>query len=313
MLISDLLPADSPRSDREDLEHIRVMAEAGNTLPPIIVHRPTMRVVDGMHRLRAARLRGEDKIAVRFFDGDERDAFVLAVKLNVAHGLPLSAADRAAAARRIIRSHPDWSDRAIAAVAGLSDKTIKEIRTAAGGEAMKAVVRVGRDGRRRPVDSALGRVTASEWIEKRPNASSREIARLAGISPATVRDVRNRLDRGEGPLSASQQRARTKSSEPRAAGRRKGEPLREESSTEDFSKALDRLMKDPSLKRTEKGRALLRSLSFHSFLQKHQAQLAEVIPQHQARMVSELARTCASVWLRLAEEAEEIALRMQET
>ncbi|WP_165969295.1 ParB/RepB/Spo0J family partition protein [Actinomadura sp. KC06] len=305
-----LLPADSPRTDKEDLEHIRLMVEAGNTLPPIIVHRPTMRIVDGMHRLKAAQLRGEDQISVRFFDGDEQDAFVLAVKLNVAHGLPLSARDRAAAALRIIKSHPDWSDRAIAAIAAISDKAVKDLRPTAGGDAMKAAVRMGRDGRRRPVDSAAGRMIASEWIEKKPNASSREIARLAGISPTTVRDVRNRLDRGEEPLSASHRKSRPKPSDPRRARRRKGSVIREVNSTESFNKALERLMKDPSLKLTEKGRVLLRGLSFHSLLQQ-QIQLAEVVPQHQAQMVSELARTCASIWLRLAEDAEEMAIKVQ--
>ena len=70
-----------------------------------------MRVIDGTHRLRAALLRGVDVIDVLYFDGPDADAFVLAVELNHTHGLPLSRADRTAAAERIIGSHPDWSDR----------------------------------------------------------------------------------------------------------------------------------------------------------------------------------------------------------
>jgi hypothetical protein len=50
----------------------------------------------------AARLRGADKIKARFFDGDEASAFVLAVRLNFTHRLPLALTDRKAAADRII-------------------------------------------------------------------------------------------------------------------------------------------------------------------------------------------------------------------
>lgn len=41
---------------------------------------------------------------------------------NTHHGLPLTRADRKAAAQRILDIHPHWSDRAIAKVTGLSPK-----------------------------------------------------------------------------------------------------------------------------------------------------------------------------------------------
>ena len=77
-----------------------------------------MKVVDGMHRVLAARMRGDTRISARFFQGDEQDAFLLSIILNRRHGLPLTRADRAAAVERILRSHPEWSDRALAALAG---------------------------------------------------------------------------------------------------------------------------------------------------------------------------------------------------
>ena len=59
-------------------------------LSPILVRRCTNQVIDGVHRLIAARRRGQETIALRYFDGDEASAFVLAVSMNVAHGrLPL--------------------------------------------------------------------------------------------------------------------------------------------------------------------------------------------------------------------------------
>src|SRR4029078_7378388 len=86
-----------------------------------------MRVIDGMHRVRAALLNGRTRIDARLLDCDEGAAFVFAVKTNVKHGLPLSPSDRAAAAARIIAIHPHWSDRAVAAATALSDKTISPI------------------------------------------------------------------------------------------------------------------------------------------------------------------------------------------
>ncbi|MGH8879883.1 MAG: hypothetical protein ACRD0P_21450, partial [Stackebrandtia sp.] len=54
--IALLRPADSPRLDGENSEHTQMLAESSEKLPPILVHRQTMRVIDGVHRLSAALL-----------------------------------------------------------------------------------------------------------------------------------------------------------------------------------------------------------------------------------------------------------------
>lgn len=144
--VDSILDADSPRLAGEDIEHIRILAETDTPLPPILVHRQTMRVIDGMHRLRAAVLCGTETIPVRFFEGGDDEAFVLAVKENISHGLPLTTADRAVAAERILRSHAHWSDRAIAAVAGISPKTAGVIRTRISAGVPELRSRIGRDG-----------------------------------------------------------------------------------------------------------------------------------------------------------------------
>jgi ParB-like nuclease domain len=97
----------------ENSERVQVLANTQGELPPIIVHRASTRVLDGMHRLRMAKIRGQNEIQVRFFVGDGADSFVVVVRSNIAHGLPLSLADRKAAANRIIGSHPQWPDRRI--------------------------------------------------------------------------------------------------------------------------------------------------------------------------------------------------------
>ena len=86
--------ADSPRLEGEKPDHIRVLAGVDTDLPPILVHRQTMTVLDGMHRLRAAIQNGQREIRVQFFIGSHEDAFVAAVQANISHGLPLSLADR---------------------------------------------------------------------------------------------------------------------------------------------------------------------------------------------------------------------------
>jgi len=66
--VASLVRGDSPRLEGESKAHAAGMVDAAD-IPPIIVHRATMRVIDGMHRLRAASLGQQDMIAVRFFDG----------------------------------------------------------------------------------------------------------------------------------------------------------------------------------------------------------------------------------------------------
>ncbi|HEX9335644.1 MAG TPA: streptomycin biosynthesis protein, partial [Pseudonocardiaceae bacterium] len=200
--IDTLMLTDSPRLAGENTEHTRRLADSDDYLPPILVHRPTGWVIDGAHRVRAAILRGQTRIAAQFFDGPMDAAFVLAVRGNIAHGLPLSPADRRAAAERIVRSHPRWSDRAIAAATGLSDKTVRAIRRRSTSETPQLNTRVGRDGRVRPLNAANGRRLAAELIAERPDAGLREIASAAGISLATAHDVRIRLQRGEDPVPA---------------------------------------------------------------------------------------------------------------
>lgn len=171
-----LTPADSPRIEGESRQHVDALAASGATLPPIVVHRPSMRVIDGMHRLRSAELVGQHEIAVRFYDGDDLDAFVLAVRLNATHGLPLTLADRKAAAVRIVCERPRWSDRAIAEVVGLSPKTVGAVRARASEEIPQLPERVGRDGRVRAVRGPGARVLADAVPEVRHRARAADSA-----------------------------------------------------------------------------------------------------------------------------------------
>ncbi|QDQ15995.1 ParB/RepB/Spo0J family partition protein [Streptomyces spectabilis] len=312
--IGILRPADSPRIG-ENLQHARTLGACGAVLPPILVHRETMRVIDGMHRLRAALMQQRELVEVTYFDGSTEDAFVVAVETNIAHGMPLTLAERAAAAARIIITHAQWSDRAIAAVAGLDPKTVAALRRRGLPPGEAPAVRVGQDGKFRPVDPAAGRQAASRLISQEPQASLRHIARRAGVSPGTVRDVRARLERGEDPLPPAL-RAPAPSGRPEpgpgparppAGGPERAE---EEARAAPAARAgagagpgLERvfasLCKDPSLRQSESGRLLLRLLEMHRPAQFRR--ITAAVPPYRAGMVAAAAAECARAWQHLAD------------
>jgi hypothetical protein len=288
--ISSLRFADSPRSTGVNLEHARMLAESDLALVPIVVDRRTMRIIDGAHRVHAAALRGETEVSARFFDGSADEAFVLAVRTNIAHGLPLSLSDRKAAAARIAAIRPQWSDRMIASVTGLAPGTVASTRGCPTGQVGQLDARLGRDGRVRSRNSTEGRRLASEIIVSNPHFSLRRIAAVAGISPETVRNVRERLRRGESPFPASQER-----------------PAREEPATAPApidvdTSAMETLRTDPSLRLTVAGRHLLRLLDLNRMLAEHGEQLADGVPPHSAGRVADVARQCAEAWQRFAEQ-----------
>ncbi|POM24969.1 Transcriptional regulator NovG [Actinomadura rubteroloni] len=302
--VDALTVAGSPRLAGEDPEHVETLAASEEELPPIIVHRGTMRVVDGFHRLRAARLRGQETIAVRFFDGGEADAFVLAVRSNVTHGLPLSLADRKRAAERIIVWHAEWSDRRVASVTGIAPRTVAEIRRRLAGGAGPEGIRIGQDGRVRPIDGSAGRRVAGDLLTENPALSLRQVARVAGISPETVRDVRNRLALGLDPVP---QRRRDRAAQNRtadadgaravpaiglnrAAGRGRRGPA------PDRAALVARLKADPALRFTETGRNLLRLLTVHALPAEEWEALSGNVPPHCSAIVADLARQFAGIW-----------------
>jgi transposase len=61
--------------------------------------------------------------------------------------------------------------------------------------------RVGKDGKARPITTSNGRRVAAELIRVNETMSLREVAKIAGISPTTVRDVRVRLEQGAEPVA----------------------------------------------------------------------------------------------------------------
>ena len=112
-----------------DEGHVAAFCELEGRWPPLLIWASQPEVVlDGAHRLAAARRLGHDTVQVLAFEGNADQAFVEAVRRNIGHGLPLSVADRTRAGEQMLRRHPDWSNRRIAEVCGLSPHTVAKLR-----------------------------------------------------------------------------------------------------------------------------------------------------------------------------------------
>lgn len=305
--IDQLKLTDSPRLGGEDPTHVRLLAETSEILPPILVHRRTMRVIDGCHRLRAAILRGAKTLPVRFVECAEDQVFLLAVQVNVKHGLPLSLTDRKAAAKRIIERYVEWSDRSIAAAVGLSADSVAYLRrtVSTGAEAVTATARIGKDGRVRPIDPTLGRLRAGRVLADRPHASLREIAREAGIAVSTARDVRERVRQGLNPVPVR----RWKGEAGDAVSKTEGPEALRTSSTGvgsgEVLSALHSLRKDPSLRLSDAGRRVLRWLDGHALKPQDNDWVMSAVPPHCAVLIADVARHYAVMWHRFAETLEQ--------
>jgi ParB-like chromosome segregation protein Spo0J len=305
---SSLLLDKSPRQGGENGEHTRMLAESGEQLPPIVVHVPSMRVIDGTHRVRAAFMRGEKTIAAKEYHGTDDDAFVLAVRMNIAHGLPLTRADRTAAAIRIIRSHPHWSDRMIATTVGLSPKTIAKVRRRSTVGSPQSTTRLGQDGRVRPVNHAAGRLRVAALLAEKPTSPIRAVAQEAGVSSSTARDVRQRLHAGQQPVpdgDAPNYRRPRRSAD---AYRNQGTALSWLSAGRaDVAAILADLNKDRSLRSNDVTKSLLRCLERYRIDVLLANKIIEMVPTHRASSVAQLAREYVRAWTYIAAELEQRA------
>jgi len=197
--LSDLKTGVCPRRGGIRADHVKTLAELGGRWPPIVVSQSDHRIVDGIHRVEAARALGHATIVATLFDGSADEAYVASIKYNVEHGLPLTLAERKEGAHHILRVHPTWSDRRIAAICGLSPVTLGSLRARmreASGllpDDVRGERRTGRDGRSRPVNTLAARRRVADAIVRAPELSLRKISAQVGSSPETVRSVRAEL------------------------------------------------------------------------------------------------------------------------
>jgi ParB-like chromosome segregation protein Spo0J len=317
------------RGTGTDRAHVQMLTEVASfsELPPVLVQRNSLRVIDGMHRLEAAKARGEQFIRARVINCTDNDAYILAVKANTLHGLPLSRADRVSSARRILDWHPDWSDRAIGMACGLSAKTVASIRRDSADEIQQFAKRLGRDGKRRPVTALEGRKRAAGYITSRPEASLREVARETDVSLGTVQDVRSRMRRGLDPVNASSDRrlaapagvpvirpvpadqparpavpgAEPQAGRPTLVPSRISPPHSRRAPQVSWPQIAPKLAGDPSLRYTDGGRAFLRWMMAHLANSGDWRQFADSVPPHWLDDISAVAERASEEWRDFAE------------
>jgi ParB-like nuclease family protein len=310
--LSSLRPGFFLRQSGTDAAHVQLLADAASSeeLPAILVQKSSLRIVDGMHRIEAAKLRGERSINARLVDCSDEEAFMLAVRSNTLHGLPLSRADRIAGAKRILDWHADWSDRAVAAATGLSPKTIASLRYHPAGDVKDPDKRLGRDGKRRPVTGIEGRKRAADYLTAHPGASLREVAREVDISLGTVHDVRSRLRLGVDPIvgrgGSSGQRAGAdpdtdvgcnRSSGGNGAGLSAG---RQTSLCASWSVISPKLAKDPTIRYAEGGRTFLRWMTSRVMQPGEWKDFVDAVPAHWKGEISLIAEGVADEWREFA-------------
>jgi ParB-like chromosome segregation protein Spo0J len=310
-----------------DKTHVQMLTEVASfsELPPILVQRNSLRVIDGMHRLEAAKARGDKFIRARVINCADNNAYILAVKANTLHGLPLSRADRISGARRILDWHPDWSDRAIGIATGLSAKTVAGIRRESADEIQQFTKRLGRDGKRRPVTALEGRKRAAEYIAARPEAPLREVARETDVSLGTVQDVRARMRRGLDPVTPGGGDRRLAAATDSAirsvpTGQPTSGPVeslharpallpsrvgpqhgRRAPQPPTWAQIAPKLASDPSLRYTEGGRAFMRWMTTHMMNMDQWRELADSVPSHWLNDMSAVAEQASEEWRNFAE------------
>jgi ParB-like chromosome segregation protein Spo0J len=313
--ISLLAPGFHLRQEGTDPAHVRLLADAAGSvkLPAILVQKSGSRIIDGLHRLEVAKLRGEWTISARIVDCTDSEALVLAIKSNTLHGLPLSRADRISGAKRVLVAHRDWSDRAVAGITGLSAKSIASLRNSSTGDTQFSGKRLGRDGKRHPVMPTEGRRRAAEYIQAHPDASLRQIARETDVSLGTVHDVRDKINHGAAPVPA----APVRSVEPIAASAKTIALVAPPSpvtamhaQTGTGTRQVQRLAwpmisaklaRDPSLRYTEGGRAFLRWMAGHCLQADDWREFIDAIPQHWRPAIGRIAADMSEEWRQFAE------------
>jgi ParB/Sulfiredoxin domain len=305
--VAALSPGLGLRHSGTNAAHVQVLADASGAaeLPPILVQEDGWRVIDGLHRLEAAKLRGGDTVKARFVDCTDSEALVLAMKANSSHGLPLSKADRVFGAKRVLAAHPHWSDRAIATITGLSAKTIASLRTQSAGGAHLGSKRLGRDGKRRPVTAGEGRRRVAEYVIAHPGAPLRQVARETDVSLGTVHDVCARLRRGADPernghrAPAARPAAHPVAPAATVAPAAEITPLCRKTHSEPppaWAQLAAKMANDPTIRYTEGGKKFLRWMSMHAAEPQQWREFINAIPAHWFSVLAPMVDSISQEW-----------------
>ncbi|MFI1683039.1 MULTISPECIES: ParB/RepB/Spo0J family partition protein [unclassified Streptomyces] len=296
--------------------YLQLLVEAsGRTeLPPVLVQKDGWRIIDGLHRLEAAKLCGDHSIKARLVECTDAEALVLAMKANSSHGLPLSRADRIAGAERVLLAHPEWSDRAIASVTGLSAKTIAVLRERSACATPPGGQRLGLDGKLRSVGAGEGRRRAAAYIHAHPEATLREVARETEVSLGTVHDVSARLRRGVSPernglrapgahltLHPADRPADTPPTAHPAPRPDRHAPPQAAEAAPAWETVAAKVAGDPCIRYTAGGKEFLQWMALHAGDPDGWRELVNAVPAHWVGVIAPIAESVGREWSQFAE------------
>jgi hypothetical protein len=260
------------------------------SLRPVVVHRTSLTVIDGHHRVITAAARGVSTVPATMFDGSTCEGWLLAINLrNAREPLPLQT--HRDLGRSLLLSHPGWSDRAIASFVGLSDKTVAGIRRTAAPAESSDLQRVDLDGASRPLNCEQARLGAAEQFHDHPHGSARDVSQRTGLSMTTVKDARKRLRDGEDPpqrsVSIPHQAAAAITGGRRGAAPATALPARTPAATSDVARhrttmanELACIGEDPSIRLSIAGRQLVSLFALPDWLDGDPQSVVAALPFH---------------------------------
>ncbi len=187
VLLADII-IDPQVQIRDSLKPNKVQeyAQILDQLPPIDLfeeEETRFYLGDGFHRVEAAKLTGRESVTAKVSPGGREAALEHAALANAKHGIPLTRAEKAKAVKRLLKIHPEWSDRRIAEGLGVDHRTVGRYREKmAGGEIPHLDIRQGADGKTYPAQ-----------VERQVEPETRQVAVREHVREIPVRQNGNHV------------------------------------------------------------------------------------------------------------------------
>lgn len=156
--------------------------------PAVMLTREGLRCVDGAHRIAAAMRVGRETVEADYSEAaTEDEARIEAAVANLRNGLPLTAAERRKAIRRVMEARPAWTDAQVADRMGLHRNTVARVRK-----------ELGLGNRTERTAEAIEKAKAEN-----PGMLQADIARKIGVSKSTMTQLPRRVQFTNAPNSAN--------------------------------------------------------------------------------------------------------------
>jgi hypothetical protein len=127
--------------------------KTGSIFPPVVVFHDGSGylLADGFHRVLAAKRAGLNEIEAEIKTGTRDDALLFSLSANNKHGLRRTNADKRHCIKLALATWPEWSDRRIANICGVSPDTIGRVRRelSESDSCLECNKRIGADGKAR--------------------------------------------------------------------------------------------------------------------------------------------------------------------